>query len=392
MGTVRADCRIFGYRKYKVPEEIISEIASGAIRVKLNVYVNRDNTVIVRERDRKKMLKLLSDISCNDYEESLPLGLFGYVRRIKYKGAVISGIVVSALLVAFFSGLVWDIRIEGNEKLSDAKILSELERCGFSVGDLWALADNDKVCTRILAESRDIGWISINRRGTVAYVSVIERVTGNVGNTDEGSGYANIIASKDCIIEDITVKRGQALVKKGDSVKKGDVLVLGALPEEAGGAFCRAEAEIIGRVSDKISVAVDRNYEKKTEILSECRAINIQIFGLDINIFKKYGNSIDECAIIEEVNTLSLLGKYRLPIAIKREEAKQYEISSCLYTDSELISVALSRLREKTAVRLESADLLKIKTEGEFTESGYVMVNYITLAESIGETVPFAVE
>ena len=386
---VRIDCLIFGYRKYKVSPENIAELTNALLKVGVTAQIKGDGTVTVRERDRRKILSALSGL---DYTESPPRGIAGALKKIPYKPAVVSALFISALISLFLSGLVWDVRVDGNHSIPDAAIISELERCGFSVGNIWSLVDLSEVEIKVLSECEDIGWININRRGTVAYVTVMERKYGTDDKAEIDYRYSNIVASTDCVIEDITVKRGRAVVKKGDTVKKGDVLVLGTLPIEAGGGFCRADAVITGRVNDTVSVAVSRNYEQKIELRRQCRTICLEIFGVNINIFKKYGNLSESCDIIEEINPLTLLGKCKLPVTVKKSYEKTYGTQSLSYTDTELVEVATARLRAKTAARLELADLMKIRTEGRFTEDGYEITNYISLCESVAEYAPFEVE
>ena len=127
-----------------------------------------------------------------------------------------------------------------------------------------------------MAKSTAVAWLNINRRGTVAYVTVLEK---EVHGQEVKEGYSNVVAACDAVIEEISVVRGVACVKVGDSVKKGDLLISGVLPEEQGGGFCYAEGEIFGRVSESISVSVDEYKIKKTEKNSEIAHLDIKIFG-----------------------------------------------------------------------------------------------------------------
>ncbi len=389
MVTARIDCLLFGYRQYKIANEKTAEVSSRLLGTGVSVIMKSDGSFDVRERDVARVRPLLYDI---EYTESEPKGLLGRYKRYRYKAPLFCALIFSFALVALSSGVVWDIRIEGNSGVPDAAVIEELEKCGFSVGDLWAFSDRSKIEGKILSSSSDIGWININRRGTVAYVTVVEREnTTDEGGSDEG-GLVNIVAADDCVIEEITVVSGQAIVKAGDIVKKGDVLILGVLPDEAGGGFCRAEGRVVGRMSDSVSVVVDRNYEQKHKADGKTIGVTLNFFGFDLNIFKNYGNLPEKCDIIEEIKTVSLFGRCRLPIVLSREICEEYESVSGCYTDAELVAVACARLREQTSVRLEKCDLLKIRTDGAFTETGYRVTNHITFTSEVGIPLPFEVE
>jgi hypothetical protein len=87
-----------------------------------------------------------------------------------------------------------------------------LSHCGLEVGCRWNSLDRSEVEADVLSEYPSIAWININRRGTVAYVEIIERKKGEIQNSEQKRGYANLVASESCVIEEITVTRGVAQV------------------------------------------------------------------------------------------------------------------------------------------------------------------------------------
>ena len=90
------------------------------------------------------------------------------------------------------------------------------------------------------------------------------------------------------------------MVKIGDAVTKGDLLILGMNSTQDESVPCKAEGEIIGRVNKRISVTVSRKNTEKIEKNRTLVALKIKIFNFSINIFKKYGNLPEGCDIIEE--------------------------------------------------------------------------------------------
>ena len=385
----RIDCIIFGYRKIKIPPECTAKVTTRLLHLGISAMIANDGSFTVRERDREKTRSALSGI---EYTESECLGLLGAYRRIKNKPLVFTAVFVALLITLLSSSVVWDVRIDGNERLADTEIERELERCGLEVGRPWWSLERSRIENELLSSCGDIAWININRRGSVAYVTVVEKENVGENISESTGGYANIVASADCVIEEITVKRGVAVVKQGDTVRRGDLLISGALPEEAGGGFCFAEGTVTGRRSDTVSVAVEREYEKKSEKSKKIASLAIKIFNFSANIFKNYGNSGDECDIIKEIKTFSLFGKAPLPLCISVEYAVEYSSERCEYTDAELVSVASARLSVLTETALSSSDLLKIRTHGTFTDTGYVMSNDLVYTTEVGEALGFDAE
>lgn len=386
---VGIDYYFFGYRELNILAEKLSLVSSIFLRNGIQSKITFDGIIIVRERDVEKIRHLLTGRS--EYSLSKPLGVLGSWRRFDHKLALLFSIVVSVVFGMFLSSLVWDVRIEGNENISNSEYIYRLSECDFAVGDFWNKKDLSEIETLFLSRYNDTAWININRRGTVAYISVMEK-ENNSENINDRICFSNIVATTDCIIEEITVKSGIAVVKPGDAVKKGDPLILGTLPDEAGGGFCRAEGSVIGRVNDSVSVEVDEKYEIKRLLRQNIISINVKFFKKSLNIFKLYRNLTSKCAIIENEKEYSLLCGQRLPFSLTVQYEPIYESVDCTYDDEELVSIARDRLTLATALHLRGSDLISIRTHGEFTDRGYSMTSDVVFACEVGVEKSFDIE
>lgn len=384
---VRIDGLIFGYRKIKIPPDRLSEVTSLFIRSSLSMKIDSCGCIIARERDFNKIQELLSGRV--DYQASESLGLFGKYKRLRFKKTLIFSLIFSLMLILFFSNIVWDVRIDGNQRVSDAEIRMSLSSFGLYQGRPWNEIDRDAIEAEILREDDRLSWINLNRRGTVAYVKVMEKEEGE--ERKEISGISNLVASCDCVIEEITVKKGAAVVKVGDVVKKGDLLIMGVESED-GGDFCAAEGVVIGRVFERISTTVSRNYKEKVLINRRLYSCDINFFNFSLNIFKLYGNLPNECDIIENEKSYSFLDGRRFPFSITTKYIPEYCEVSREYSDEELISVASQRLGALRLIALNSSDLLKMKTYGGFTEEGYELYSELYFLSDVTSRVEFTVE
>ncbi len=376
---VKIDAYIFGYRKLGVNPDDLSSLISILIRASIPSVINSDGTVTVRERDFKRIQNLISGRIDFSYTETL--GLYGCFKRLPHKSAVLISLLLSSILVILLSNLVWDIRVDGNESLTDSEIILSLSDCGLEIGDFWPSVDRSKIETSFLDKANKVSWININRRGTVAYIKVIEKDNANA-EEEENNSPCNLVASVDCVVEEITVNRGIPMVKPGETVKKGDILVIGALPPESGGGWCAAEATVMGRIYDTVSVDLMRNYEKKTAYERQLYSCTVKILNFSLNIFKLYRNLPKECDIIENEIKCSLFNKCKLPLSISLQYIPQYGYESQTYTDDELVAIASDRLNSLIASWLYNADLLSMKTKGNFTDTGYtISIDIVYLAD-----------
>ena len=362
-------------------QEDLATVSSILLRAAISSTVESDGTLILRERDYEKTLGLLSGRI--DFSPSEPLGLYGRWIRLKYRYVTAALAIILSFAVAFLSNIVWDIRVEGNTTLTDGAVIISLSEVGFRVGDLWPQVNRSRIESDFLSSNPAVSWININRRGTVAYVKLLEGDPGE--EKDEPIVRpSNIVASADCVIEEITVRRGIPAVKVGDAVKKGDILVFGALPAEAGGGFCAAEATVIGRISDTVGVQVERNSTKKIYLDRKLYSKDLKIFKFSLNIFKLYGNLTKECDIIEDEKAYSLFGRCTLPLSVRSVYLVESRDQPISYTDEELVNIAKSRLDSLTAALLSGADLLRITSEGSFTDQGYEISSRVVYLSEVG--------
>ena len=383
MLRLKAESLIFGYRIFTFDLSIITSVITLALNHGIICESDTAGHVVIRERDRNKFITAMGDRF--EYTESHTRGLFGWIKENKNRYGTFLGIFVAIFVILFSSDRIWDVRISGNERFSESEILSELSSCGFNIGNSWRVTDTSVLETEILSSSSKISWININRRGTVAYVDIVEKQTYT--NQDITQGYSSIVAANDCIVEEITVKRGYAQVKVGDTVKKGDVLISGIIPNEIGGGFCVADGEVIGRCFDTVTVEEAR--VKKIFVPCEEKkvAISINILNFCINILKYYGNSSTTCDIIENNKDFILLGRWKLPVSVHTKTAVYKRTEEQTLTDSELTASALMENKKMLDQMAKSCELLSVSTNGYFTNDGYTLVSQVVYKQRVGRDI-----
>ena len=384
---IKLDQYVFGYRTVKVSSDDRCKAIGILLRSGIPSNVSSDGNILISERYNSSLTELFSEKI--EFSVSECKGVRGALLRIKYKWTVLIAILFSLFLSAVCSSVVWDIRVEGNTGLPEALVISKLEESGIGIGSVWKNCSLSDAETALLVSEPRISWVNINRRGTVCYVTLIENENNGEESEEETVGFANIVASRDCVIEEITVKRGVAAVAVGDSVKKGDLLISGVISTEEGSKFCRAEGVIMGRCSENIVARCDRVYTKTERIGEKKVSLSVKIFNFQTNIFKLYRNIDNECDIIEDVKTYSLFGKCKIPLEVYRESIPVYRETDETYSDSDLVNATSRLLEKRLADRLLVSDLLRIRTSGEFTEDGYTMRSDIVYLTDVGEESPF---
>ncbi len=173
--------------------------------------------------------------------------------------ALIFGLIVGIALVYMMSLRIWLIDIEGagddlGKSLSDA---------GVSVGRRKSLVDVSAVSRMLEAEHPEYAHIGVKISGVVLKIDCVKAETAppvyDITKTRD------LVAKTDGVIVDINVFAGQAQVKSGDTVFKGDILILG---EERAGKDgevtpVRAEGSVTARIWTKGESAASLTCENK---------------------------------------------------------------------------------------------------------------------------------
>jgi similar to stage IV sporulation protein len=154
-------------------------------------------------------------------KKGIPFLLFRYRKRRVF----LAGGVFFICMVYFLSSFVWSVQIVGNKKVQTQVILKSLGQLGIKPGAYKSGVDREKVRSLMMINVKELAWINIDISGTKVIVKVVERVMPP--KVIPKNIPCNIVAVKDGIIKELTVKEGTPMVEVGSTVKQGDLLVAG---------------------------------------------------------------------------------------------------------------------------------------------------------------------
>ena len=212
-----------------------------------------------------------------------------------------------------------------------------------------------------MLENKDISFISINMKGTVANVEMHER------ESDEGkistSEPSNLISKYDAQIERLEVVGGVAQVKYLQSVKKNDILVSGIIDSNAiGYRLVRARGKVFGRVSLVYESNIPLEYTEKIPTSEKTEKKSVKIFSKVFNLFKNNDIRYEKYDTIVNEERLYLFGSVKLPISVITEKHTEYEEITRTLSENEAYKLALKEIKEKSESELENAEILSRDT------------------------------
>jgi similar to stage IV sporulation protein len=148
-------------------------------------------------------------------------GLPFTLKKIKNRKMLAAGFIFFLLALYALSLHIWFIEIRGLKSLPDTKIRQIAATNGVEYSLPKAKADLKKIEKEILLNIPEISWVGVSFNGTRALIEVVEKTMPR----EENKAPAHIVAQKEGVIEEIIAFTGQAVVQKGDLVKKGDILI-----------------------------------------------------------------------------------------------------------------------------------------------------------------------
>ena len=376
---------LFGYRCVRAQE--------GERRALANLLLLHDISS-VEQADGSFRLSLfayrrLCSVDCGRvvYSASSARGLPGVLLRVLPMWGLHLGVLVSLLMLLFLRAHVLAVEVEGNETVSDIAILRELEEAGLYGGARWRDIDLSIVENRMLASSESVGWLSINRRALVAYVSVKEKV--RVPEGEQVASPQNLVSRADAVVEEVVLHRGTALVEVGESVAKGALLISGVTED---GTIVSAQGTVLGRVRMEVETACPRICEVAVARERDLVGLSFTFFGKTINILKTSSNLPSDCVIIENNSKVTLFFGRTLPISVSTTYVLTEHTLSYRMSDDELLSAARAMHAESLSHYLSEGDLLSITTHVSLTEEGYRMVSTVCALVDLCTPVPIAAE
>ena len=154
-------------------------------------------------------------------------GIRQFIRKNKKRIPFVIGFILFTILVYIQSLFIWEISVSGESDYTSDEILQHINEFYVQTGTPKSKVDCAELEKNLRKDFEDIAWISCALTGTKLSVEITE--TLNVCTDTSMKGPCNIVASKDCTIAEIVTASGTPVVKSGDDVKKGDVLISGAV-------------------------------------------------------------------------------------------------------------------------------------------------------------------
>ena len=309
-------------------------------------------------------------------------GLPFIIKKYKKRKFFFLFLLLIVITIIILSNFIWNIEIEGETDIPKEEILELVKSEGLEIGKLKRTIDTKEIINKIRLERDDISWVGIEIEGTNAIIKIVE--ADEKPEIIDDSEYCSIVADKNAMILKVSAQNGTPLVKEGDIVTKGDIIVAGWMEGKyTGKQYVHAQGEVQAKVWYTTTEKVYLQETKKVETGQAESSYSVMINNFQINLpkslpkFQKYDT-------IEENKKLKLFSNFYLPLELITYTYKEYEEVVVIHSVEEAKQIGLEKSKETLKTELEGKEILdtqvKVKQEADYIE---VQVTY-EVEENIG--------
>ena len=347
--------------------------------------IRKDNSITLFASVEKSRFKELRPICRKTKCRVRIKGKKGFpftLQRYKKRKVFLLFLLLIIITIVALSRFIWNIEVEGNNKISKQEILELAEEQGLVLGKLKSDIDTKEIINNIRLERDDIAWVGIEIDGTNAVIKVVESdEKPEIINEDE---YCNIVADRDAIITKISAQNGTPLVKEGDVVTKGDIIIAGWLEGKyTGKQYVHSHGDVQARVWHTSTQKIPLKETKKIETGNIENKYSVKINNFQINLLKTLPK-FQKYDTIEENKKLKLFSNFYLPLELVKYTYKEYEEIVVVHSFEEAKQIGIDKADEALKSNIDGKKVLdkrvNVKAETDYIE---VEVTY-EVEESIG--------
>ena len=349
-----------GYVDIQVEGYFIEKFINICISKKIllwNIKKDKNNLLYanISIQDFKRISKIAKQTKCRvkiKSKKGLPFWLH------KYKKRKIFAIFLCIIFVAIWSlsNFIWNIQIEGNVNISNEEIQELVQKEGIKIGKLKSEIKTKSIINKMRLERDDLAWVGIEIKGTNAIIKVVEAdKKPEIINEDE---YCNIVANKEGVIVKVNALNGTSLVKEGDVVKQGTVLIGGFLEGKyTGTRYVHANGEIKAKVWYTVKKKVQLKESKKTYTNSEENFYAIKVNNFKINLGKTLSKFQKYDTIVQN-EKLKLFSDFYIPIDIVKTTNKEYIEENIKYTIEQTKQKAVEEAKKELDEQTKEKEII----------------------------------
>ncbi len=375
---------IIGYVNIQIEGYYIERFITTSIKDGILLWnIKRKNTNLVFAKVSTYQLEKLKENARRNQclvtvksQKGVPYLLKKYSKRKSFLITLLILVIMSIALSKF----VWNIEVTGNTTVNSEDIIKIVNDEGIKKGTLKSKVKIEKIVNKIRLLREDISWVGIEIKGTNVIISIVE-AEKKPEIVDEND-FSNIVASKDGVITKAYAQNGSLMVKEGDEVKKGDILISGTIEEKyADKYYVNAIGEVKAKVLYSKTARVSKNEIKRDRTGKKNTKFAIKINNFKINLFKTLSKFKNYDTIYTN-KKIKILPNFYLPIEICKYTNYEVNLNSVEHSEDEAKQIGEKQAKEELSKLIEDKEISNTYTEIEDLGDYYnIKVTYEVIEE-----------
>lgn len=301
------------------------------------------------------------------------LGLHGLphlLHRYRKRIGVLGGVALFLAVLVASQQFVWKVEVEGCKNVEPQRLIALLAESGVHRGTPKKNINLRFTAREILLKADELSWTTLNLHGTTAILRVRER-TPPPPKVDTNVP-ANVVALEDGQIKKLQVTDGKAVLKEGETVRKGEVIVSGVWQDRWGLThFVRAGAKAYAHVPKTLEVKIPLAQEFRI-VTDVDRRNYFELFGFRLPLFF-YRELQGEYKLETYSDVPSIFG-VEMPFSIGHESAVFFERQESKITQEQALAIAQRRLEVLERQSFQDSPIITRNT-GATVEDGVLILH-----------------
>lgn len=216
---------------------------------------------------------------------------------LKRRISLVIGGMLFFIIIYIMSNFIWSIQIDTKNNISPFEIRQQLSEIGIKPGLKKTDLNVYEIERKMENLNDQIMWIRTRIEGSTLKLVIEEKI--NPPSLEEADNPNEVVAKMDGEVQRVYTYSGNAAVKPGDIVKKGDTLILGIQGREGFERDVKPKGTVIANTFYEKDMEVQIYGDKLTRSGNKKSEIYLSIFGKKIYLKKvldryKYYDKIEE--------------------------------------------------------------------------------------------------
>lgn len=324
---------------------------------------------------RSKVIAILKQ-RCYTILEQKDSHSFNLVHSLITRFGILIGIGIGVLLNIFASFFVWNVMLYGQEEYSET-VSSVLTQNGVGQGSCKFNIQATTVEQMLYDNVPEISLVNVSFRGCSMIVNYTIRTQSD---TDEIVS-KNILAKSDGVIASILVTSGTAMIKVGEFVRKGQMLIAGYEVVEEQQVECNAKGQVYAY--SWISATVEFPLEKIEWVRTGNYVENVEVSLFDSVLYTKTAENTFAKSESEQ-RVEYMFQSSAVPIKVTRTLIYELEARTISQSFEDNYTKIQAQAHLLAWEQIEGdEDILDEKTEVNFVSNIWFVTHYIKIKAKI---------